>query len=168
MTAWSSAAGQLDAATIVGPLDRQIRDAVGFVKFNTHVAARKAPGRMETPQFDPGAVFEAIVNAVVHRDYSTENARTRLFIFDDRMELYSPGALPNTLRIEDMRDRQATRNEVLASVFRRLPVGEVDGAGNRQYFLEQRGEGVPIIYERTWALTGTTRSTNCWAARNFA
>lgn len=148
------AAGQLDAATIAGPLDRQIRDAVRFVRFNTHVAARKAPGRMETPQFDPGAVFEAIVNAVVHRDYSMENARTRLFIFDDRMELYSPGALPNTLRIEDMRDRQATRNEVLASVFRRLPAGDVDGAGNRQHFLERRGKGVPIIYERTWALAG--------------
>ena len=147
-------ASQHDAMSISGPLDRQIRDAVNFVRLNTHLAARKAPGRVETPQFSARAVFEAIVNAVVHRDYSIENAKIRLFIFDDRLELYSPGALPNTLPIEAMRNRQATRNETLASVLRTLAVGDIDGAGDRQYFLEQRGEGVPIIYEQTRELTG--------------
>ena len=147
-------ASQHDATSITGPLDRQIRDAVNFVRLNTRVAARKAPGRVETPEFSPRAVFEAVVNAVVHRDYSIENAKIRLFVFDDRLELYSPGALPNTLPIEAMRNRQATRNETLASVLRMLTIGEVDGAGDRQYFLEQRGEGVPIIYEQTRELTG--------------
>ena len=147
-------ASQHDAASITGPLDQQIRDAVNFVRLNTRVAARKAPGRVETPQFSPRAVFEAIVNAVVHRDYSMENGKIRLFIFDDRLELYSPGALPNTLPIEAMRNRQATRNETLASILRMLAVGDIAGAGDRQYFLEQRGEGVPIIYEQTRDLTG--------------
>ena len=147
-------ASQHDAASITGPLDRQVRDAVNFARLNTRVAAHKAPGRVETPQFSPRVLFEAIVNAVVHRDYSMENARIRLFIFDDRLELYSPGALPNTLPIEAMRNRQATRNETLASILRMLAVGDIVGAGDRQYFLEQRGEGVPIIYEQTRALTG--------------
>ena len=147
-------ASQHDAASITGPLDQQIRDAVNFARLNTRVAAHKAPGRVETPQFSPRAVFEAIVNAVVHRDYSMENAKIRLFIFDDRLELYSPGALPNTLPIEAMRNRQATRNETLASILRMLAVGDIAGAGDRQYFLEQRGEGVPIIYEQTRELTG--------------
>ena len=148
-------ATQLDAATITGPLDEQIRDAVAFARRNTQVAARKAPGRVEIPQFHPRAVFEAVVNAVVHRDYSLADAKVRLFLFDDRLELYSPGALPNTLPIDAMRQRQATRNETLASLLRMLEVGEVHGAGDRQYYLEQRGEGVPIIYEETRALTGT-------------
>ena len=147
-------ASQHDAASITGPLDRQVRAAVNFVRLNTRVAARKDPGRVETPQFSPRAVFEAIVNAVVHRDYSLENARIRLFVFDDRLELYSPGALPNTLPIEAMRHRQATRNETLASLLRMLAVGDITGAGDRQYFLEQRGEGVPVIYEQTRGLTG--------------
>ena len=147
-------ASQHDAASITGPLDQQIHDAVNFAKLNTRVAARKAPGRVEIPQFSPRAVFEAIVNAVVHRDYAMENAKIRLFIFDDRLELYSPGALPNTLPIEAMRNRQATRNETLASILRMLAVGDIAGAGDRQYFLEQRGEGVPIIYEQTRDLTG--------------
>ena len=148
-------ASQLDAATITGPLDRQIRDVGSFARRNTRVAARKAPGRVEIPQFNPRAVFEAVVNAVVHRDYSLADAKTRLFLFDDRLELYSPGALPNTLPIEAMRQRQATRNETLASLLRMLEVGDVHGAGDRQYYLEQRGEGVPIIYEETRALTGS-------------
>ena len=147
-------ASQHDAASITGPLDRQVRGAVNFVRLNTRVAARKDPGRVETPQFSPRAVFEAIVNAVVHRDYSLENARIRLFVFDDRLELYSPGALPNTLPIEAMRHRQATRNETLASLLRMLAVGDITGAGDRQYFMEQRGEGVPVIYEETHGLTG--------------
>ena len=147
-------ASQHDAASITGPLDRQIRDAVNFVRLNAHLAARKAPGRVETPQFSPRAVFEAIVNAVVHRDYSIENAKIRLFIFDDRLELYSPGALPNTLPVEAMRNRQATRNETLTSNLRALKVGDIDGSGDRQYFLELRGEGIPTIYEETRQLTG--------------
>ena len=147
-------ASQHDAASITGPLDGQVREAVNFVRLNTRVAARKAPGRVEVPQFSPRAVFEAIVNAVVHRDYSIENAKTRLFIFDDRLELYSPGALPNTLPVEAMRTRQATRNETLVSALRTLGVGDINGAGDWQYFLEARGQGVPIIYEHTRDLTG--------------
>ncbi len=148
-------AAQHDAATITGSLDRQIRDAVNFAKRNTRVAARKSPGRVEVPQFNPRAVFEAVVNAAVHRDYSIADAKIRLFLFDDRLELYSPGALPNTLPIDAMRQRQVTRNETLASLLRMLEVGDVHGAGDRQYYLEQRGEGVPIIYEETRALTGS-------------
>lgn len=147
-------ASQLDATTIVGPVDRQIREAVLFARRNTRVAARKAPGRVETPQFSPRAVFEAIVNAVVHRDYSLDGARTRMFIFDDRLELYTPGALANTLPIEALRTRQTTRNEALASLMRMLRVDDIHGAGDRQYFLELRGEGVPVIYEETRELTG--------------
>ncbi len=147
-------ADQHDAKSITGPLDKQIRDAVDFVRLNTRVAARKIPGRMEIPQFSPRAVFEAIVNAVVHRDYSIENAKIRLFVFDDRLELYSPGALPNTLSIKAMANRQATRNETLASILRRLDVEDTPGAGTRQYFMEQRGEGVPVIYTETRSLTG--------------
>ena len=148
-------ASQHDAATITGPLDRQIRDAVSFARRNTRVAARKSPGRVDMPQYSPRAVFEAVVNAAVHRDYSIADAKIRLFLFDDRLELYSPGALPNTLPIDAMHQRQATRNETLASLLRMLEVGDVHGAGDRQYYLEQRGEGVPIIYEETRALTGS-------------
>ncbi len=145
---------QHDAISITGPLNQQIREAVNFTRRNTRVAAQKVPGRVESPQFSPRAVFEAIVNAAVHRDYSIENAKIRVFIFDDRLEIYSPGSLPNTLPIEAMRSRQATRNETVSSLLRMLTIGDIYGSGDRQYFLELRGEGVPVIFEETLNLTG--------------
>ncbi|MDE0349839.1 MAG: putative DNA binding domain-containing protein, partial [Gammaproteobacteria bacterium] len=95
-------ASQLDAQDLVGPLDRQIRDAMRFVVRNRRVAASKRPGRIDVPQYSERAVFEAVVNAVVHRDYSIRGSRIRLFMFDDRLELYSPGGLCNSMTTEDL------------------------------------------------------------------
>lgn len=53
------------------------------------------------------SVFEAIVNAVTHRDYSMHQSKIRLQMFSDRVELYSPGGLPNTLELDMLSYRQA-------------------------------------------------------------
>ena len=145
---------QLDAMDIAGPLDQQIRDAVRFVVRNRRVAARKEPARRDVPQYSERAVFEALVNAVVHRDYAVSGSKIRLFMFDDRLELHSPGGLGNSMTVEDMRISQFTRNELLASRLGQCPVGEVAGAGGRQYFIERRGEGVGVIEDETFALAG--------------
>lgn len=148
------ASGQLDAQEIAGPLLVQIADAVKFVVRNMHVAARKTPLREETPQYSKAAVFEAVVNAVVHRDYSMASRRIRLSMFKDRLEIDSPGQLPNGMTIESMDSSQATRNEVLASVFGRIPVGETPGSGHRRYLMERRGDGVSIILQETRETAG--------------
>ncbi len=145
---------QLDHLDITGPIDLQIRFAVAFVMRNMWVRAHKKPGRVEMPQFSEKAVFEAVVNAVAHRDYSIKESVIRLAMFDDRLELRSPGALPNTVTVESMRVRQATRNEVLTSILRRLRIEGIQGGGDREYFLERRGDGVPIIYQETELLGG--------------
>ena len=88
--------GQADARTIGGPLARQIAESVSFVVRNMRVAAHKGPMRAELPQYSEEAVFEAVVNAAAHRDYSIRGARTRLSMFEDRLEIQSPGPLPNT------------------------------------------------------------------------
>ena len=144
---------QLDAKGITGPLDVQIAEATAFVRKNMRVAAEKAPGRVEKPQFSERAVFEAVVNAVVHRDYSLYGSKIRLFLFNDRLELYSPGALPNSLTLDSLPLRQVTRNEALASLLARLWLAG-DGIVGRQHFLERRGEGVPIIIRETEKLAG--------------
>ncbi len=145
---------QLDAQDITGPLDQQIRDAVRFVVRNRRVAARKEPARRDVPQYSERAVFEALVNAVVHRDYAVSGSKIRLFMFDDRLELYSPGGLGNSMTVEDLTTSQFTRNELLASRLGQCPVGEVAGAGDRRYFIERRGEGVGVIHDETFALAG--------------
>ena len=145
---------QVDARDVIGPLDRQIREAVHFVVRNRRVAAYKAPARTDVPQFSERAVFEAVVNAVVHRDYAVSGSRIRLFMFDDRLELYSPGGLCNGMTTDDLRTSQFTRNELLASRLGQCPVGDVPGAGGRQYFIERRGEGIAVIEDETFALAG--------------
>ena len=70
------------------------------------------------------AVFEALVNAVVHRDYSRTASKIRLFMFADRLELSSPGALSNTMTVEKLRYGQATRNELLARLLSEVTVEE--------------------------------------------
>ena len=145
---------QLDAQDMSGPLDQQIRDAMRFVVRNRRVAARQQPARNDVPQYSERAVFEAVVNAVVHRDYAVSGSRIRLFIFEDRLELYSPGGLCNSMTTDDLRFSQFTRNELLASRLGQCPVGEVPGAGGRQYFIQRRGEGIGVIEDETFALCG--------------
>ena len=148
------ASGQIDAQEITGPLNEQIAGAVAFAARNMQVAARKDPARSDLPQYSEKALFEALVNAVVHRDYSMRGSNIRLSMFDDRLEIQSPGSLPNNLTVESMASRQSTRNEALTSVLARMPVGGTRGGGDRRYYMERRGDGVPIIRRETWELCG--------------
>ncbi|WP_420635887.1 ATP-binding protein [Candidatus Palauibacter sp.] len=148
------ASGQLDAHTITGPLHRQIAEAVRFAVRNMRVGAHKQPARVDLPQYSERALFEAVVNAVAHRDYSIRGSRIRLSMFADRIEINSPGALPNNLTVESMASRQATRNQTLASMLGRIPAGKILGSGGRQFFMERRGDGVPTIMRETRRLSG--------------
>ena len=148
------ASGQADAQEICGPLQQQVADAVAFTTRNTRVLAEKLPARLELPQYSAKTVFEALVNAVAHRDYTMLKSRIRLSMFADRLELQSPGALPNNLTIDNMPARQATRNEVLTSALAKIPTTNMRSEVGRRYFMEQRGDGVPLIQRETYGLSG--------------
>ena len=143
---------QRDAVDLSGPLDNQVSEALHFVRRNMSVRATKETARVERPQYSDRAVFEALVNAVAHRDYSMAGARIRLHMFRNRIELYVPGALANTLTTDSMADRQYCRNELIVSLLARCPVAE-DGLA-RRYMMERRGDGVPIILDETRDLSG--------------
>ncbi len=148
---------QIDVKDFRGPLDQQIIDAFEFVQKHNKVSARKEIGRIDQPQYSMRAVFEAIVNAVVHRDYSISGSKIRLFMFADRLELYSPGALANTVTIEKLPYSQATRNELLARLLSEITLDDdVEKQVKRRHFLERRGEGVGIILNESEQLSGKT------------
>ncbi len=147
---------QTDAQRIRGPLDQQIKQAMAFLKKNQTVKATKEPHRVEMPQFSEKAVFEAVVNAVAHRDYSVSGSKIRFFMFDDRLEIYSPGSLPNTVTVESISLRQATRNELITSLLAESPVAETIGDVGRSFYMEKRGDGVPIILNESTKLSGKT------------
>ena len=147
---------QLDAADLTGPLDAQIADACRFVAKNMKVAAIKDLGRIDIPQFDMEAVFEAVVNAAAHRDYSVYGSKIRLRLFADRLELHSPGALANTLTVEELPHLQAARNETVASLLAKCPVPENMPwlRTDRLTLMDRRGEGVRIVLENSKRLSG--------------
>ncbi len=145
---------QTDGADITGTLDQQILALYAFALRNMKVFVRRGPPVEEVAQFSRRAIFEAVVNAVVHRDYSIYGSRIRMFLFDDRLELYSPGALPNTLALDSFALRQSTRNEAVKSILVKLPVGESGAGSGRGCFMEAQGDGVPVIQRETRALAG--------------
>ena len=145
---------QIDAQAITGPLDQQITAALAFVLRNMKIAARKDLGRTDIPQYSLRAVFEAIVNAVAHRDYSVHGSKIRLFLFRDRLELYSPGPLPNSVTVDSLDLRQSTRNELVTTLLARCRAEDPTGEIRRQYLMEKRGEGVPIIFHESTQLSG--------------
>lgn len=149
-----NAAYQLDARDIEGPLDVQILDAYKFVEKNMKVSAVKEPARHDIPQYAMQAVFEALVNAVAHRDYSIQGSKVRLHMFSDRLEIFSPGAIPNTMTIESLPLRQAARNELLTSLLARCSMPFANFPGDRKFLMDKRGEGVPVILTESQKLSG--------------
>ena len=142
---------QTDARDLGGPLDAQVAEALHFVRRNMLVRARKATARTDRPQFSERAVFEALVNAVAHRDYSIAGARVRMHLFGDRLELYVPGALVNTLTTDSLHLRQANRNDLVVSLLARCPAPTGLGRVN---LMDRRGDGVPIIMRECERLSG--------------
>ena len=145
---------QLDARDITGPLDVQIREACRFVERNMRIGAVKNPARIDIPQYAMSAVFEAVVNAVAHRDYSISGSKIRLHMFADRLEIFSPGGLPNSLSLDEIGSRQFARNELICTCLARFPLPREFATPSRVRIIDRRGEGIPVIISDTGKLSG--------------
>jgi len=126
------AADTIREKDLVGTLDELIEDAIAFVKLTMpqNPILERDIQRKDNYLYPVEALREAIVNAVCHRDYTISGAAIRLLLFNDRLEIRSPGGLPNTLTEENMLYRQFTRNQMIASF--------LTGYG----YMERRGKGM--------------------------
>lgn len=128
--------GTLDAfddAEYSGSVISLIDNGEAFIKRNAKLMWRKtANSREEMPEYVERSYHEALVNAVVHRDYLVNGSEVHIDIYDDRMEIYSPGGMPDGSIIQE-RDPftvpSTRRNPVLADVFNRLGYMERKGSG---------------------------------------
>lgn len=95
-------------------------------------------GRQDRPAYSLRALQEGIVNALAHRDYTVGGSQVRVFLFPDRIEISSPGRLPNTLTPADLFAgcQPIRRNQMLAG-FLRDYVSPITGRS----YMEARGEG---------------------------
>jgi ATP-dependent DNA helicase RecG len=105
-----------DTEDFAGPLGKTFADAHAFIMRNLHkVQAGRGVNSPGVPEIPAIAFEELLVNALAHRDYLI-NAPIRLFIFDDRIEIISPGSLPNNLTVDKIRTGNSNiRNPILVS-----------------------------------------------------
>ena len=94
--------------------------------------------RVEVPMIPDKVIREALVNAVCHRDYSISNRRIAVYVFRDRLEISSPGRLPNTLNLEKiLTGNSAPRNQFLLKYL------------DNMKYIDGLGRGVPMIARET-------------------
>ncbi len=105
-----------DSEDFEGPLSRLFKDALAFVMRNLHkIQGKNGVNSPGTPEIPEQVFEELLVNALVHRDYLV-SAPIRIFIFDDRVEIVSPGTLPNNLTIANIKTGISNiRNPILIS-----------------------------------------------------
>jgi predicted HTH transcriptional regulator len=122
-----------------------IEQAVGFVERNTRLGMEITRlRRRDLPAVPPAALREALVNAVVHADYSQRGAPIRVAVFDDRVEVESPGVLLPGVTIEEIRGGLSrVRNRVIARVFKDLGLVEQWGTGVQRMTSACSGAGLP-------------------------
>jgi ATP-dependent DNA helicase RecG len=131
-----------DRRILHGTVAQQIDQAEAFFLQHVPVAARiEGFHRLDEPDYPLEALREAVVNAVVHRDYSLQSEAVRIFYYPDRIEIRNPGVLLPGLHLEDLQRgqvRSKPRNPVLAAVLRDLPGGYMERVGTGVRFMLQQ------------------------------
>ena len=105
-----------------------------------------AQGRDERLELPESALREALVNAIAHRDYRS-TANVQVYIFQDRVEIVTPGGLPAGMREEDLGSRSVPRNPLLFSMLYRMRLVEQIGSGIRRIHdaCQEHGVAEPAI-----------------------
>ncbi len=120
---------ELDHQSILEQLD----NAIKFVESNSKKPWKKtSDNRIEMPDYPQRAVEEGLVNAIIHRDYSMSGSQIDVFMFDDRLEINSPGGMYGGAFVQKLDLRKVPsrrRNPLIADVFARLHYMERKGSG---------------------------------------
>ncbi len=139
----------LDDEEYTGSLILLLEEGMSFTRRNSKKMWRKeSDRRVEYPEYPERSIFEGLVNGLVHRDYLDMGSEVHIDIFDDRLEIYSPGGMYDGTLIQD-RDidnvPSKRRNPVVADIFSRLDYMERRGSGFKK--IMQAYEVEPNYYE---------------------
>jgi ATP-dependent DNA helicase RecG len=153
---------------IEGPIPVQIEKVQDIVHLNLPRAIRLGQeGRFVDRTVIPEGVWlEAIVNAVTHRSYSIGGDHIRIEVFDDRVEVESPGRLPGLVRLDNIRSSRFARNPRVARAMSDLGFGRELGEGVNRMFEEMNRVGLPDpVYEERPASVQVTLLADALAGR---
>ena len=121
----------LDRLDSKGTLEEQVTGAVGFIRRNLRVSYRieKAGPREEIPEMPEAVYREVVLNALTHRDYFFDTTHVYVHMHPGRLEISSPGGLPDGLSLEELGTRAVPRNRLIADTFYRMGYVERLGSG---------------------------------------
>ena len=123
----------IDDKEYSGGLINLLQSGMDFVINNSKKSWKKtATGRIEMPDYPERAVLEGIVNALIHRNYLEIGSEVHIDMFDDRIEIYSPGGMYDGTKVQDrdlMKVPSRRRNPVIADIFNRLKYMDRRGSG---------------------------------------
>ena len=126
----------IDDVELEGCVIGQLQDAVSFVRNNSRKKWwKESDHREELPDYPERAVTEAIANAIIHRDYMQMGSEIHIDMYDDRMEIYSPGGMMDGRLIQQLNPLTVPskrRNPLLADFFSRLGLMERRGSGMKK------------------------------------
>ena len=115
-----------------------------FVRNNSKKAWRKVgDGRIEMPDYQDRAVLEDVVNALIYRNYMEIGSEVHIDMFDDRIEIYSPGGMVSGISLEGkdlLKIPSKRRNPILADIFSRLKYMERRGSGFKKILADYEGQ----------------------------
>lgn len=139
-----------------GGLISLLKDAETFIRTHSRTMWKKTDNsRLEFPEYIHDSYFEALVNALVHRDYLETDSEVHVDMFDDRLEISSPGGMVDGTRAQDRNLRTVVskrRNPVIADIFKRLGYMECQGNGlgkildGYEKFWNYKDEKKPVFY----------------------
>ena len=134
----------LDDAEYSGSLISLLQEGEAFVKRNSHKGWFKTPdGRVELPEYPERSVTEGIVNALIHRDYMEFGSEVHIDMYDDRLEIYSPGGMLDGVNVQDrdiMSVPSRRRNPIIADVFSQLNYMERRGSGFKKIIYDYQNQ----------------------------
>lgn len=130
----------------------QLESAIIFIKNHINIKGKiKDLQREDSYEIPISAIREALINALVHRDYSKLGRNVKIGIYDDILNIVSPGSFPYNVTEEDIFEgRSEVRNRVLARVFKEFNYIEQWGSGINRIISDCKNSGLkrPIIKEK--------------------
>jgi predicted HTH transcriptional regulator len=136
----------LDQQDVDDYLPLALDKILSFVQRNTMLRAEIGPSsRKNISEYPPIVVKEAVTNALIHADYSAKGSHIQIAIYDDRIEIINPGALPFGLNLQDaLEGISQLRNRVIGRCFRELDLIEMWGSGLKRMITHCKQAGMVL------------------------
>lgn len=144
-----------------GPMELVLADAIDFIgKHTAQYQVVLGTHREILPEYPAAVLREAILNALAHRDYGLVGTTVDITIWDDRIEIQSPGPLPGNVTVENIREEHYSRNRRIMQILRLLGLVEEYGEGVDRMFseMEARLMEPPLFTATDSSVTVTLRN----------